>query len=154
MPGRIDERLAALGITLPPTPKPVAAYIPTKRSGNLVFVSGQVPMRDGALMAAGLVGREVSLTDAAACARRCAINALAALKGELGDLDRVRSVVKVSVFVACEATFTEHPKVANGASEFLREVFGEPGTHARAAVGCASLPLGAPVEVEMVVEVA
>lgn len=148
-----EARLAGLGLALPTAPKPVAAYVPCRVVGNMVFVSGQIPMRDGALMAKGIVGREVSMEEAQACARQCVLNGLAVVKGAVGELSRVRQVVRLGVFVACEAGFTEHPKVANGASELLVDLFGEKGQHARAAVGSPSLPLGAPVEVEMVVEI-
>jgi enamine deaminase RidA (YjgF/YER057c/UK114 family) len=151
---RIEARLAELGFPLPDVPKPVAAYVPAVQAGNLVFTSGQIPMRDGKLAAVGIVGDSVSLEQSQECARICAINALAAIRGIVGDLDRVVRVVKVGVFVAATPAFADHPKVANGASEFLMNVFGDAGRHARAAVGCSSLPLQAPVEVEMIVEVA
>lgn len=148
-----ETRLAELGLTLPPPPKPVAAYIPTRRSGNLVFVSGQIPMRDGKLIAQGTVGAEVTMEVARECARQCVLNGLAAVKAEVGSLARIRQVVRVGCFVACERGFHAQPQVANGASELLMEVFGEPGRHARAAVGSIDLPLGAPVEVEFLFEV-
>lgn len=148
-----EARLAQLGLTLPTPPKPVAAYIPTKQSGSLLFVSGQVPLRDGAMMATGIVPREVSLEAARDCARQCVLNGLAAAKAALGSLDRIVSVVRVGCFVACDPTFTDQPKVANGASELLVDIFGDHGRHARAAVGAPSLPLNAPVEVEFVFEV-
>ena len=148
-----EDRLAEIGISLPPAVPPVAAYIPVRMAGNLAFVAGQIPMREGKLMASGSVPEKVSVEDAAACARQCAINALAALKAELGELSRVKQVVRVGVFVACGAGFTDHPQVANGASELLQQVFGESGKHARAAVGAPSLPRGAPVEVELVCEI-
>lgn len=145
--------LAEMGIKIQTYTKPIAAYIPCRRVGNLLFVSGQIPMRDGALMAKGSVPGQVSMEMAQACARQCAINGLAVVKGEMGSLSRVRQFVRVGVFVCSEAGFTDQPKVANGASEFLVQVFGERGKHARAAVGNIALPLGAPVEVEFVVEV-
>lgn len=148
-----ESRLAALGLTLPTPAKPVAAYIPARRAGNLVFIAGQVPFREGVLVARGAVPGEVTLEQAVACARQCGLNALAALRAEIGSLDKVRQVVRLGVFVACDAAFTDHPKVANGASELMVEVFGEAGKHARAAVGAPSLPLGAPVEVEAVFEI-
>lgn len=149
-----ESRLAELGLTLPTAPKPVAAYIPCRRTGNLVFVSGQIPMKDGAMIAKGSIPGQVSLEVGRECARQCVLNALAVIKGEIGSLDRVRQVVRVGVFVCSEASFVDQPKVANGASELLVEVFGEAGKHARAAVGSIALPLGAPVEVELLVEVA
>lgn len=151
---RTAKRIAELGLTLPPAPKPVAAYIPFVRSGSLLFVSGQLPMRDGALMATGAVPSAVSVEDAARAARQCVLNALAVLADALGgDLDRVVRIVRVGVFVCSDAGFGEQPKVANGASELLQQIFGETGRHARAAVGSIALPLKATVEVELVAEV-
>jgi enamine deaminase RidA (YjgF/YER057c/UK114 family) len=147
-----EERLAQLGVTLPAPAAPVAAYVPCVRTGDLVYVSGQVPLVDGKPSHLGRLGAEVGLEDGVAAARTCAVNVLAALKAELGALARVRRVVKVTVFVASEPGFTDQPKVANGASELLGEVFGEAGRHARAAVGVAALPLGVPVEVDAIVE--
>jgi enamine deaminase RidA (YjgF/YER057c/UK114 family) len=149
----VRERLAELGVELPPAPKPVASYVPVAGGGDVAFVAGQVPLEDGKPLATGRVGEDLSVEEAQSLARRCALQALAALEEELGSLDRVRRVVKVTVWVACGEAFTDHPKVANGASDFLVEVFGEDGKHARAAVGAPSLPLGVPVEVEMVVQV-
>jgi enamine deaminase RidA (YjgF/YER057c/UK114 family) len=148
-----EERLEQLGVTLPAPTAPVAAYVPCVRTGNLVYVSGQVPLVDGKPSHLGRLGAEVGLEEGAAAARTCAVNLLAALKAELGELSRVRRVVKVTVFVASEPGFTDQPKVANGASELLGEVFGEAGRHARAAVGVAALPLGVPVEVDAIAEV-
>lgn len=148
-----SEQLTALGITLPTPPSPVAAYVPSVRAGNLLFVSGQIPLKEGKLMAIGIVGTEVSMEDAAACARQCAINAIAVGAQAAGSIDRIRRVIRVGVFVACEPGFRQQPKVANGASELFQQVFGEAGRHARAAVGCSDLPLGAPVEVEVTFEV-
>lgn len=148
-----EERLAALGLAVPEVAKPVATYVPAVRSGAHVFTSGQLPMRGGELMATGKVGAEVGAEEAAECAQQCALNALAAVKAEIGDLALVKRVVKVVVFVASPADFTGQPQVANGASELLGQVFGEAGVHARSAVGVAVLPLDAPVEVELVVEV-
>ncbi|MFM9994426.1 MAG: RidA family protein [Phycisphaerales bacterium] len=148
-----EARLAELGLTLPEAPKPVAAYIPARRTGNLLFVSGQIPMRDGQLIAQGRVPGEVSLEQAAECARRCVLNGLAVVKATVGSLSKVRQVVRVGVFVCCEPGFHAQPRVANGASELLVQVFGDRGQHARAAVGSIDLPLGAPVEVEFVFEV-
>jgi enamine deaminase RidA (YjgF/YER057c/UK114 family) len=152
--GTVEGRLAALGIALPQAPRPVAAYIPCRRAGNLVFVSGQVPLAAGKALATGPVPSAVSPEQAQACARQCVLNGLAALKAEIGSLDRVRQVVRVGVFVASDPGFGDQPKIANGASELLVEVFGEAGKHARAAVGCPALPLNVPVEVEFVFEVA
>jgi enamine deaminase RidA (YjgF/YER057c/UK114 family) len=149
-----EERLERIGATLPkPTPA-LAAYVPCVRTGNLVYVSGQVPMVDGGPGWVGRLGAEIGLEEGVAAARRCAVNLLAALKAELGELSQVRRVVKVTVFVASTPDFSDQPKVANGASELLGEAFGEAGRHARAAVGVAALPLGVPVEVDAIVEVA
>lgn len=148
-----SARLRELGITLPSVAVPAGSYVPARRSGALVFTAGQVPLVDGALAAAGKVGAEVTLEQAADLARICALNALAAVDALVG-LDAVAGVVKVVGFVASAPGFTGQPAVLNGASELLAEVFGEAGRHARSAVGVAELPLGAPVEVELVVELA
>jgi enamine deaminase RidA (YjgF/YER057c/UK114 family) len=148
-----EEKIAELGFTLPEPVTPLAAYVPTARTGDLVYTSGQVPMLEGKLHQTGKLGVDLGVDEGRAQARICVINALAALKAELGELSRVRRIVKVVVFVASDPSFTEQPQVANGASEFLAEVFGEPGRHARSAVGVASLPLDAPVEVELIAEV-
>ena len=148
-----EERLQELGVSLPSPAVPVAAYVPCVRSGNLVYVSGQVPVVDGKPSHLGHLGDEVDLEDGRAAARTCAVNVLAALKAELGELSRVRRVVKVTGFVASTPGFTDHPKVVNAASELFGDAFGDAGRHARAAVGVAALPLGVPVEVEAIVEV-
>jgi enamine deaminase RidA (YjgF/YER057c/UK114 family) len=148
-----EQRLEELGLTVPGVAKPVAAYIPAIRSGNHVYTSGQLPMRDGRLLHTGAVGGVVSQAEAVECARQCALNALAAIKAEVGELAAVKQVVKVVVFVASTPDFTAQPLVANGVSELLGEVFGDAGRHARSAVGVAVLPLHAPVEVELLVEV-
>jgi enamine deaminase RidA (YjgF/YER057c/UK114 family) len=148
-----EERLADLGLTVPEVATPVAAYIPAVRSGNHVFTSGQLPMRDGELMLTGKVGGEVSQEEAVECARQCGLNALAAVRAEVGDLSSIKRIVKVVAFVASTPDFTGQPLVANGVSELFGEVFGEAGRHARSAVGVSVLPLDAPVEVELVVEV-
>lgn len=143
------QTLQSIGIELPKPPQAVAAYIPVRLDGTLASVSGQLPFVDGKLPQSGLVGVEVSLEQAQSLTRICAINALAALHQFAGGLDNIAGIVRVGVYVACDSTFTDHPKVANGASELFQQLFGEPGRHARAAVGCSSLPLGAPVEVEV-----
>jgi enamine deaminase RidA (YjgF/YER057c/UK114 family) len=148
-----EERLAELGLSLPDVVPPVAAYVPAVQAGSLVYTAGQLPMRDGALIATGKVGGEVSPEQAAECARQCALNALAAVKSVVGDLSRVTRVVKAVAFVASTTDFTGQPVVANGASELLGSVFADAGKHARSAVGVPVLPLDAPVEVELVVEV-
>lgn len=148
-----EERLTELGLKIPDVPKPVAAYVPAVRTGNLVYTSGQLPMRNGELIAAGKLGGEVSAQAGVECAQQCALNALAAVKSVVGDLAEVRRVVKVVAFVASTPDFTGQPQIANGASELLGQVFAEAGEHARAAVGVPVLPLDAPVEVELIVEV-
>ncbi len=148
-----EERLADLGLQVPEVAKPVAAYVPAVRSGNQVFTSGQLPMREGQLLTTGKVGGEVTVEEATACARQCALNALAAVRAEIGDLSAIKRIVKVVAFVSSTPDFTGQPGVANGASELLGEVFGEAGRHARSAVGVPVLPLDAPVEVELLVEV-
>ena len=135
------------------SPKPVASYIPAVRTGNHVFTSGQLPMREGQLITTGKVGGEVTTEEAVECARQCALNALAAVRAEIGELSAVKRIVKVVVFVASTPDFTGQPGVANGASELFGEVFGDAGQHARSAVGVPVLPLDAPVEVELIVEV-
>jgi enamine deaminase RidA (YjgF/YER057c/UK114 family) len=149
-----EERLAELGLDVPEVAAPLAVYVPAVRSGNHVFTSGQLPLRAGELMATGIVGAGVTPEEAFACAQQCALNAIAAVKAQVGDLSRVKRVVKVVGFVASAPDFTGQPGVVNGASELLGKAFGDAGVHARSAVGVAALPLGAPVEVEVMVEVA
>ena len=148
-----EERLADLGLAVPEVVAPVAAYVPAVRTGGYVYTSGQLPLRDGELMRIGKVGSEVSPEEAHECARQCALNALAAVRSVVGDLSAVTRVVKVVGFVASAPGFTGQPQVVNGASELLGQAFGDSGRHARSAVGVAVLPLDAPVEVELVVEV-
>lgn len=148
-----EERLAGLGLEVPEVAAPVAAYVPAVRTGSHVFTSGQLPMRSGELMATGKVGSGVTPEEAYACAQQCALNAMAAVRAEIGELSLVKRVVKVVVFVASTPDFTGQPGVANGASELIGQVFGDAGVHARSAVGVASLPLDSPVEVEIMVEV-
>ncbi len=149
----IEEKLSRMGLALPPAPTPAGVYVPTVRTGNLVFVSGQVPKQDGEIRFRGSVGDSLSLEDGQQAARLCALNALAAIKGEIGDLALIRRVVKLTGFVRSATDFTAHPQVIDGASEFLIELFGDRGRHSRAAVGVGSLPLGVAVELEMIVEV-
>jgi len=149
-----SERLAELGLSLPPVAAPQAAYVPAIRTGNYVYVSGQLPVVDGKLQAVGKVGEAVSAEEAAALARLCALNGLAAAASVAGGLDAITRIVKVTGFVASVPSFTGQPAVINGASEFFIEVFGEAGRHARSAVGLAVLPLDSPVEVELIAEVA
>jgi enamine deaminase RidA (YjgF/YER057c/UK114 family) len=148
-----EERLAAKGITIPDVVPPVASYIPALRSGSHVYVSGQLPMREGALMATGKVGAGVTAELAAECAEQCALNAIAAVRSLVGDLSAVERIVKLVVFVASAPDFTGQPMVANGASNFVGEAFGDAGVHTRSAVGVAVLPLDAPVEIELIAEV-
>ncbi len=154
MPGRIEAKLRDLGINLPAPPAPVASYVPTVTSGNLLFVSGQITSAPEGLKYVGVVGRDMKVEDAKAAARLCGINVLAQTKAALGDLDRVRRCVTLSVFVNATPDFTQHPEVANGASDLMVEVFGDSGKHARAAVGAGSLPRGVAVEIEAVFEIA
>ena len=150
----VDDRLTELGITLPEVTKPVAAYVPAVITGNLVYTAGQLPFVDGALPETGKLGAGVSDASGKDLARTCALNALAAIESVIGSLDRVTRVVKVVGFVASDPSYTGQPGVINGASEFLGEVFGDAGIHARSAVGVAVLPLDSPVEVELIVEFA
>lgn len=152
--GAVEDRLAELGLTLPPVVAPVAAYVPALLDGRRVYTSGQLPMVGGALQVTGKVGSDVTPETAKELAATCALNALAAVKSVVGDLDRVAQVVKVVGFVASDPSFTGQPGVINGASELLGEVFGDRGRHTRSAVGVAVLPLDAPVELELLVALA
>jgi enamine deaminase RidA (YjgF/YER057c/UK114 family) len=155
MPGKIDARLKELNIALPAPPAPVASYVPYVISGNLVFVSGQVTLSADGLKYVGKVGADISLEDGKAAARLCAVNVIAQVKAACGgDLDRVKRCVKVGVFVNSVPDFTQHPEVANGASDLFQDVFGDAGKHARAAVGAGSLPRGVAAEVDAVFEIA
>ncbi|HET6385497.1 MAG TPA: RidA family protein [Armatimonadota bacterium] len=148
----IEDRLREMGVTLPEPAAPVAAYVPCVRTGSLVFVSGQIPRRAGLLLYPGKLGAEVTVEQGQEAARAAVINALAALKAEVGSLDRVRRIVRLNGFVAAAPDFPDHSKVIDGASVFLQQVFGEAGKHSRIAVGMASLPLNAPVEIDLIVE--
>ena len=148
----IKQRLQALGVTIPDAAPPAANYLPYARYSNLLFTSGQLPLRDGKLVATGKLGENVSLETGQECARWCAINILAQAKAALGDLSAIRRIAKITVFVASETSFTSQHLVANGASDFLAAVLGENGRHARSAVGVPSLPLDAPVEIEAIIE--
>ena len=150
---QIEQKIIDLGFVLPETAKPLAAYIPAVQSGNLVFTSGQLPMIAGTLAETGKVGGSVSPERAKELATVCVLNALAAVKTVIGDLDKIKRIVKVVGFVSSVPEFSAQPSVVNGASEFLGEVFGDKGIHARSAVGVAVLPLDAPVEIELIVEV-
>ncbi|GAB4489123.1 MAG: RidA family protein [Thermodesulfovibrionales bacterium] len=149
-----EEKLESLGIALPSLPAPLGSYVPWVRTGNLLFLSGMLPLRGGKIVRTGRVGEAVSVADAAEDARTAAVNGLAVVKSALGTLGRVRRCVKVTGYVASAAGFVDQPKVVNGASDLLAEVFGEAGRHARAAVGVLALPLDAPVEIDFVFEVA
>jgi enamine deaminase RidA (YjgF/YER057c/UK114 family) len=149
----IEEKLRQMGLELPDPPKPVASYVPCVRTGNLLFVSGQVPREKGVLKYSGHLGRERTVEEGQQAARICALNALSAVNQAIGNLDRVRRIVKLTGYVASAPGFTDQPKVVDGASAFLVELFGERGQHARAAVGVNELPLGSTVELEMIVEV-
>jgi len=151
--GKVESSLNELKLSLPAAPKPVAAYIPAKQTGNLVFTAGQLPMVNGELISKGLLGQDVEIDEANKAARICTLNALAAIKGVIGDLDRIKQIVRVVGYVASVPTFTQQPAVVNGASELLLEIFGENGKHARSAVGMAVLPLNASVEIELTVEI-
>jgi enamine deaminase RidA (YjgF/YER057c/UK114 family) len=148
----IEARLAAEGVTLPAAAAPAANYVPFMQSGNLLFTAGQLPLADGKLVATGLLGRDLDTATGREAARACAINILAQVKAATDDLEKIARIVKITVFVASTANFTEQHLVANGASDFLAKVLGERGKHARSAVGTASLPLNAPVEIEAIVE--
>ena len=150
----VNQRISDLGIVLPQVATPAGAYVPAVVSGNLVFTAGQIPLVDGKLAATGKVGKDLTAEQAKEIARICALNAVAAVKSVIGDLDRVKKVVKVVGFVASDPSFSQQPAVVNGASELLEQIFGEKGIHARSAVGVAVLPLDAPVEVELIVEFA
>ena len=149
---KVEQRLTELGFTLPEVAAPAGSYLPAMISGNLVFTAGQIPLIEGKLMATGKLGAEITAEHGAEIAQRCALNALAAVKSVLGDLDRVKQVVKVIGFVSSVPEFSSQPAVINGASEFLQQVFGDAGKHARSAVGVSVLPLDAPVEIELIVE--
>ena len=151
--GKVESKLSELKLSLPDAPKPVAAYIPAKQTGNLVFTAGQLPMVNGELISKGLLGQDVEIDEANKAARICTLNALAAIKGVIGDLDRIKQIVRVVGYVASVSTFTQQPAVVNGASELLLEIFGENGKHARSAIGMAVLPLNASVEIELTVEI-
>ena len=153
MAGQVEKRLADAGITLPAAPAPVGNYVPAVVTGNLVFMAGQIPNRDGKLAVKGKLGADVTIEQGYEAAKICAINVLAQLKAAIGDLDRVRRCVRVGGFVNCTPEFADHAKVSNGASDLFALAFGDAGRHARATVGQASLPLGAAVEIEAIFEI-
>jgi len=149
----IDDKLALLGITLPIPPKPAGSYIPVIRTGSLVFVSGQIPIKDGNVQFKGQVPKSISVEDAQKAARLCMINILAQIKAEIGTLDKISRIVRVSGFVNSSPEFYEQPKIINIASDLLFEIFGEKGKHTRIAIGVASLPLNSAVEIDLVAEI-
>lgn len=149
----IEDKLKSLGITLPTPPKPAGSYIPVVITNKIAFVSGQIPIQDGKVVFTGKVSKDISVEEAQKAARLCVINGLAQLKAELGSLDKISKIIKVSGFVNSLPEFTDQPKVINGASDLLYEIFGEKGRHARIAVGVASLPLNSAVEVDLVAEI-
>jgi enamine deaminase RidA (YjgF/YER057c/UK114 family) len=148
----IEQKLSEMGVVLPTPSAPAASYVPTVATGSLLFTAGQLPLENGKLVATGLVGRDLDVSAGQAAARMCAINVLAQLKAAIGDLEKIARLVKITCFVASAPGFTEQHIVANGASDFFIAALGERGKHARSAVGMASLPLDAPVEVEAIVE--
>jgi enamine deaminase RidA (YjgF/YER057c/UK114 family) len=147
-----EAKLKELGITLPPAPKPIAAYIPAVRSGNLLYLSGVIPIVDGKMTYIGKLGKEVPVEDGYEAARIALLNALAIIKGEVGSLDQIERIIKLTGYVASSPGFTQQPAVINGASDLLLKIFGEKGLHSRVSVGAAELPLGAPVELDLLVE--
>jgi len=151
--GKVEDRLKSLGMVLPEVPAPLAAYVPAKKAGQVIFTAGQLPLLKGELICKGLLGQDVDVEQAYQAARICTLNALAAIKGVVKDLDQIVQVVRVVGYVASASTFTQQPAIVNGASELLLEIFGEVGKHARSAVGVASLPLNASVEIELTVEI-
>ena len=150
----IEQRLAGLGVTLPIAAAPAANYVPFMQTGNLLLTAGQLPLKDGKLVTSGKLGRDVDLPAGKEGAKLCAINILAQAKAALGDLERIKRIVKITVFVASDPDFIEQHLVANGASDFLVAALGDRGKHARSAVGVPSLPLGAAVEIEAIIEIA
>lgn len=149
----VEQRLRDLGLELPIVPKPLANYVTVARSGNLLFLSGHLPVLEGKVQYVGKLGKDLGIDDGYQAAKIAALNCLASVKSEVGDLDKVRRIVRVAGFVNCTEGFTDQPKVVNGASDLLSELFGEAGRHSRSAIGVSQLPSGAAVEVEMVVEV-
>ncbi|WP_333653441.1 RidA family protein [Dissulfurispira sp.] len=149
----IEDKIKKLGITIPEAPKPLGSYVPCVQTGNLLFISGMLPLREGKLLRTGRVGESVSLQDAQEDARQCVINALSVLRFHLGSLDKIKRCVKLNGYVASAPDFTEQPKVLNAASDLLFEIFGEAGRHARAAVGVSVLPLNSPIEIDFIFEV-
>jgi enamine deaminase RidA (YjgF/YER057c/UK114 family) len=151
--GNVEQKILKMNLQIPELSKPLAAYVPAVQTGKLVFTAGQLPMVNGEIICKGILGEDVEIDQAYEAARICTLNALAAIKGVIGDLDRIQQVVRVVGYVASVPTFTQQPAVVNGASELLLEIFGEKGKHARSAVGMAVLPLNASIEIELTVEI-
>jgi enamine deaminase RidA (YjgF/YER057c/UK114 family) len=151
--GTVEQKILKMNLQIPELSKPLAAYVPAVQTGKLVFTAGQLPMVNGEIICKGIVGEDVEIDQAYEAARICTLNALAAIKGVIGDLDRIKQIVRVVGYVASVSTFTQQPAVVNGASELLLEIFGEKGKHARSAVGMAVLPLNASIEIELTVEI-
>ncbi len=149
----IEEKISQLGFTLPAAPKPLASYIPAVKAGNLVFTAGQLPIKDGSLAFKGKLGKELNEDDGKKAAQLCALNCLSVIRNEIESLDKIDRVIKLTVFVNSADGFINHPQVANGASDLIKEIFGENGKHVRSAVGVAELPLNAPVEIDMIVKI-
>ena len=146
----IEEKINQLGFILPDAPKPLASYVPAIKTGNLVFTAGQLPIKEGSLVFKGKLGKDLSEDEGKKAAQVCALNCLSVIKNEIGNLDNIEKIIKLTVFVSSAEGFINHPQVANGASDLLRDVFGENGKHVRSAVGVAALPLNASVEIEMI----
>ena len=149
----IEEKISQLGFTLPAAPKPLASYIPAVKVGDLVFTAGQLPIKDGSLAFKGKLGKDLNEDEGKKAAQLCALNCLSVIRNEIESLDKIDRVIKLTVFVNSADGFINHPQVANGASDLIREIFGENGKHVRSAVGVAELPLNAPVEIDMIVKI-
>jgi enamine deaminase RidA (YjgF/YER057c/UK114 family) len=149
----IEDKIKNLDITLPDAPKPLGSYVPCVQAGNLLFLSGALPLKEGKLVKTGKLGEAISIEEAHECARQCVINALSVLKAHLGNLDKIKKCVKLNGYVASAPDFTDQPKVLNAASDLLFEIFGDSGRHARAAVGVAALPLNSPIEIDFIFEI-
>jgi enamine deaminase RidA (YjgF/YER057c/UK114 family) len=149
----IEEKINELGFTLPAPPKPLASYVPAVKSGNLVFTAGQLPIKDGSLVFKGKLGKELNEDDGKKAAQLCTLNCLSVIKNEIETLDNIDRIIKLTVFVSSSEGFINHPQVANGASDLIKDIFGENGKHVRSAVGVSELPLNASVEIEMIVSV-
>jgi enamine deaminase RidA (YjgF/YER057c/UK114 family) len=148
----IEEKIKQLGFAIPTAPKPLASYIPAVQTGNLVFTAGQLPIKDGILAFKGKLGKELGEDEGKKAAQLCTLNCLSVIKDEIGSLDKIDKIIKLTVFVGSSEGFINHPQVANGASDLIKDIFGENGKHVRSAVGVAELPMNAPVEIEMIVK--